>query len=228
MNHPWIWADFEGETALGLVAFFVLLVGIAGLISLYCASDKTAEPGQSPMKSLVFLLFALILGYVAYSNAYWHLSLRGECHYAVGRVYENSRSKTGRASHYEFSVRGVPFRSVVKVQQRPGWLPLGSRWYVRYATADPEIVTLTGFEVPDSIRAGPFDGWTELPEPPAPPPTPAPPASDIPEAAPEPLTGPSTSPVFRPTADSAVRPLFGPRAVFPRAPISVVPLPAAN
>ncbi|WP_052732233.1 hypothetical protein [Hymenobacter terrenus] len=217
--NPWRWDDIGVvEIVLILAALFFLASAILVQVDFRRASPETLKPEQSPMDGLGALFCALVLACGAYVNAYWNRRLRGECRYTVGWVYKHSRSKTGRAAHYKFWVRGVQFSSFEKVQWQYGGRPLGSRWYVRYAVADPEVCIHTRIQVPDSVRVVPPTGWATLPEPPPPTPPALPPAPRIPAAAPEPLTGPAASPVFRPGVprpDSLPHPRFGPLGPLP-------------
>jgi hypothetical protein len=158
-----------------------------------------------------------------------HRLLRGECRYTIARVYEHGYSTRHRYARLEFWVHGGRYRHDENIDNDK-LLPVGSCWFLRYAVPDPDANEFMGISMPDSVRVVPLGGWAKLPlpvvppapvAPPAPevPPSPAgPPAPVIPAAAPEPLTGPAASPVFRaPMArvDTVVRLFAAPAPLVP-------------
>jgi hypothetical protein len=218
-------ADFGVGMAL------VMLFGIAAFIGgiWYMVDLRRLMLTQPTVSGIdLFAPFAgLLLGVgltgIAYTAAYKHRLLRGECRYTVARVYENRRIKGDEISRFEYWVAGERYECKERMDWRGGWRPLHSRWYVRFAVPDPDANEYTSKPVPDSVRVVPATGWASLPQPPAPKPVPAsapaveatPSAPATPKAvpAPAPLTGPAASPVFEAARpDSAARPAGNPLA----------------
>ncbi|MGI4872196.1 MAG: hypothetical protein ACRYFX_13600 [Janthinobacterium lividum] len=101
--------------------------------------------------------------WTVYASANKNRLLRGECHYTVAQVYENTRIKGAKVSRYAYQVQGVRYEDQQEVDWLGGWRPLGSRWYVRYAVPDPDVHEHPGRPVPDAVQQVPPAGWARLP-----------------------------------------------------------------
>lgn len=161
----WTWTDLGiAGAAWGLLALGALYLGLV-LAADFRRAAKAGSPlsGGALLGAVAPFVVAAVLVRWGYEGIHERHLQRGEWRYTVARIYENTRFKGGKESRLEFLVAGKRYTYDEHMDWQGGWQPVGSRWFVRYATPDPTLHEHTGRPVPAFVTQVPPTGWTSLP-----------------------------------------------------------------
>jgi hypothetical protein len=161
----WTWADLGLVGAVwGLLALGALYIGLVLLADLRrLVTAKAPIAGSTWLGAVAPFLVAVVLARWGYEGARQRHLQRGEWHYTVAHIYENTHFKGSKESRFEFWVHGQRYTYDEQVDWQGGWQPLGSRWYLRFAVPDPNLHERIGRPVPATITQVPAAGWASLP-----------------------------------------------------------------
>lgn len=126
-----------------------------------------SEPVTPVVGVVSTLCVVLTLGYFAYDVAHHryqvNYQLRPEAsRYVVGTVFSISELKRGPIYNYRYQAQGQSYEGYAYCDSS-GCPPVGRRYFITYALADPGFSLSLGLPVPDSLGAAPGQEWKELP-----------------------------------------------------------------
>jgi hypothetical protein len=156
------------ELCLLLVAAFMGWLGWVMLRERRRARRTPPSEPVTPVIGVVSALSAVLLFcYFAYDLAHHryqlHYQLRPEAsRYVVGTVFRISALKRGPIYNYRYQAQGHSYEGYSYCDSS-GCPPVGRRYFITYALADPSFSLSLGLPVPDSLGAAPDQEWTELP-----------------------------------------------------------------
>jgi len=167
--------DYIRQAGISLGELFVLVVALVlGWMfkamlreRLRARHTPPAEP-VTPVAGLVSVAgTALVFCYFVYAMAYRRYQVDyqlrpGASRYVVGEVYRISALKAGPIYNYRYQAGGQSYQNHTRCDSS-GCPPVGARFFIHYALADPSFSRSTGEPVPDSLAALPGREWTELP-----------------------------------------------------------------
>ena len=167
--------EYVRQTGIsGLEFCCILVAALLGWMAVAMVRERRrarhtppAEP-VTPIIGVVSVLSgALILCYFAYDVAHHRYQLNyqlrpGASRYVVGEVFKISALRKGPIYSYRYQAQGRQYEGY-RYCETGNCPPVGRRFYVCYALADPSYSLCLGLQVPDSLATRPGQEWAELP-----------------------------------------------------------------
>ncbi len=127
--------------------------------------DGPPLTGQSVVATLGAYFFIGLCVWFFYSGVRGRHLLRVESRYTVATITRVRRVKAQWESRYIYTVGGMRYTDYLTRGSHPA-LPIGSRWWLRYAATDPAVHEWRYEQVPFHLVTVPDSGWLTPDKPP--------------------------------------------------------------
>ncbi len=167
--------EYVRQTGItGLELCCLLVAALLGWLAVIMVRERrrarrssSAEPVIPVIGVVSALSGALLFCYYAYAVAHHRYQLDyqlrpGASRYVVGEVFKISSLKKGPIYNYRYQAQGRQYEGY-RYCETGNCPPIGRRFYVCYALADPSFSLCLGVPVPDSLATNPKQEWAELP-----------------------------------------------------------------